>query len=345
MSSLAPPRSSPRFCPRVVFFGSGFFARPILSSLLELSASANCELCLIITQDKLQAVGLQPEDATTSIPPLRSPRFDEELYVRLAELRADLFITASYGFRFPREYLDLAAYGSYNLHASLLPRWRGSSPIQHSILHGDATSGVTLIRMDEGIDCGGIIRQTSLAIGSDDSQHDLESRLAELGARALGSFLTSGDWRDKPLGVKQDDGAASYARKLRRGDGLLDWRLDAEFLSRQVRAFSPWPGTFFTVADKRILLHAARVEEAIDTSSDVSGGDISGDISGKVSGKISDEISGEILRLQPYPLIRCGGVNELSLLSLQREGGRICAAADFLRGFPLRVGMTLGGKD
>ena len=294
MSSLARPRSVPRsssyscrhFCARVVFFGSGFFARTVLSSLLEPRAKASCELCLVITQDKLGTEAVA--SGAASVPLLRSPRFDEELYGRLAELRADLFITASYGFRFPREYLDLSGYGSYNLHASLLPRWRGSSPIQHSLLHGDVTSGVTLIRMEERIDCGGIIRQASLTIGSDASQHDLESRLAELGARELGTFLSSGDWRDKPLGTEQDDEAASYARKLRRGDGLLDWRLDAEFLSRQVRAFSPWPGTFFMVADKRVLLHAARVEEAIDTSCD-SLPDASGDVSGKASGDISGD--------------------------------------------------------
>ncbi len=339
--------------PRVVFFGSGSFATPILSRLIELSAASSCELCMVITQDIIQdkrkedetnpdkkpdKIGGNEASRATSFPMLHAPRFDEQLYARLRETRADLFITASYGFRFPRAYLDLATYGSYNLHASLLPRWRGSSPIQHSILHGDKRSGVTLIRMDERIDCGGIVRQASLDIGCNDSYKDLESRLAVLGASELEDFLVGGCWREKPLGAQQVEGAASYARKLHKGDGLIDWSLSAEFLSCMVRAFSPWPGTAFFAAGRRVLLHAARVELPIE-------------------GRASK--NGEVLRLSPYPIVRCGGAGvetvdktgvavetgALGLLSLQRAGGRVCAAADFLRGFPMRAGMVLGGKD
>ena len=320
------------FCPRVVFFGSGSFASPILSSLLELDRSSSCEICLVVTQDKLQSKEGEGaiSSGVSSIPLLRAPRFAEELYERLRDIGADLFITASYGFRFPREYLDLAVYGSYNLHASLLPRWRGSSPIQHSLLRGDSRSGVTLIRMDDRIDCGGIIRQASLPIGCDESYKDLEFRLAELGARELEDFLTSGYWQTKPLGIKQDEGGSSYARKLRRDDGLIDWSLSAEFLSCQVRAFSPWPGSAFSAIGKRVLLHAARAEKLSEA------------IAGGGKGEVR---MGEVLCIQPHTVIRCGGARGLVLLSLHRAGGRVCAAADFLRGFPLQAGMILGGRN
>ncbi len=302
---------------RVVFFGSGGFARPILRALLDLADI--CEVCAVVTLDN-QRVAAAPFSATgIEILTLRPRRLDAELFARLRAMRVDLFITASYGLRFPRAYLDLPRYGSYNLHASLLPRWRGASPIQHSILHGDVDSGVTLISMGERIDCGRIVCQSCMRLGSSESYIELESRLSELAARDLLRFLREGLFQKADSWRKQDEELASYAGKFSRADGFIDWGMGAEFLSRRVRAFALWPGSAFFVDGVRVLVHEVRVEDMSPTAGSV---------------------VGEVLRVAPHPLVRCG-TGVLGLLRLQREGRKVMLAADFLRGFSLRAGMVL----
>ncbi|HUF40258.1 MAG TPA: methionyl-tRNA formyltransferase [Anaerolineales bacterium] len=168
----------------------------------------------------------------------------------------DLIIVAAFGQILSQEVLDLPAHGSLNLHASLLPRWRGASPIQHAILHGDRQTGVTIMKMDAGLDTGPILSQVVAEIRPDDTGSTLSERLAELGARLLVETVPgylSG--RIAPAG--QDEDQATKAPLLKKADGKLDFNRKAVELERQVRAFHPWPGTFLTLDGAILKVHAA----------------------------------------------------------------------------------------
>ena len=230
----------------------------------------------------------------------------------LADCGAEALVVAAYGLLLPAAMLDATRYGGINVHASLLPRWRGSAPVQRAIAHGDARSGVTIMQMDAGLDTGDILDARECPIGPHDDAGALERRLAALGCAALLdtlSALASGGARRRP----QDHRLASYAPKLRKAEARLDWRLDADVLERQVRAFNPAPVAFTVLGGERLRVWQARVAAHGERAA-----------------------PGTVLALRPEGLPVACGQGTLCLVHAQREGQTARAAGALARAFPGR---------
>lgn len=239
---------------------------------------------------------------------------DETEQATFAALSGDVAVVAAYGLILPRSIVTAPRLGCLNVHASLLPRWRGAAPIQRALLAGDRETGITIMQMDEGLDTGPIVLQETVAIASDATSAGLSAELAILGGRLMLMALdeVAGGRR---VGTPQPQQGVTYAPKIGREEGRLDWRLHSTDLERRVRAFDPWPGCSFEVGGERI-----RVLAAVDLPGPAGG----------VPGTVLDD------RLS----VACGeGV--LRLLRLQRPGRAALDAPAFLRGFPIPPGTRL----
>jgi methionyl-tRNA formyltransferase len=242
---------------RVVLMGSPEYAIPALEAL-----HAHHQVVLVVTQpDRRQGRGRKPsappakEAALAHGLPVWQPETlrTPEAVARLRETGADLYVTAAIGFLLPPEVLGLPAHGTLNLHASLLPRWRGAAPIHAAILHGDPETGVTLMQTDRGLDTGPIVAQARCAIGPDDTTETLTPRLAHLGADLLIETLPrwlAGEIKPRP----QPHEGATYAPSLTKDDGRIDWQQPAAHIARMTRAYTPWPGTFTTYNGARLRI-------------------------------------------------------------------------------------------
>jgi methionyl-tRNA formyltransferase len=188
---------------------------------------------------------------------------DAEIHKLVQELNPDAIIVVAYGKILPLEILNIPSIACINVHASLLPRWRGAAPIQATILAGDERTGISIMRMDQGLDTGPIYQQASLEILREETSGELSQRLANLGSRTLVEALPAifkNELQEKP----QDDSVATYAPMLKKADGLLRFKQPATLLARQVRAYEPWPTSFFLWNDTRIVVRKA---EAVDVDS------------------------------------------------------------------------------
>jgi len=233
---------------------------------------------------------------------------DEEAHAAFAALRLDAAVVAAYGLILPEPMLAAPRHGCLNIHASLLPRWRGAAPIQAAILAGDSESGVTIMRMDAGLDTGPMLLREAVPIGARMTTPQLHDALAELGARLAVRALA-----DMPEPVPQPADGVTYAAKLTRADGKVDWRHSAEALDRQIRALNPWPGTFAMMGGDVVKLLAARP---------VSGGGPPGRV------------------LAPDFTVACGE-GALLLERVQRAGRPAMSGAAFLRGVPDGLNLIL----
>lgn len=245
---------------RIVFMGTPDFAVPSLAKLAE-----NFIIAGVVSQpdrpsgrgrkliappikvatQELGLVVFQPADVNTA----------SALKV-IQEWKADLICVAAFGQLLKAELLSLPAYGCLNVHASLLPRWRGASPINAAILAGDSHSGVTIMKMGPGLDDGPILSQQSVPIGPVETAGTLSDRLAELGGDLLVNTIPA-HVQGELIPQSQDPALATYAHLLKKKDGELDFNQPAADLARKVRAYSPWPGTFTTWEGKRLLVHQA----------------------------------------------------------------------------------------
>jgi methionyl-tRNA formyltransferase len=237
-----------------------------------------------------------------------------------AQLRSwapDLAVVAAYGRILPRTVLDLPRLGCINVHASLLPKYRGAAPIQGALLHGERATGVTIMRMSEGMDEGDILLQRATPIEPDETYGALQARLAELGAAALMDALNAlhaGTLHATP----QDGAAATYAPMIRKADGAIDWRLAAAGIACQVHAFNPWPSAFTTHGNRRLKIHRARARS-----------------------EAAGAAPGTVLAVGDAILVATGS-GVLAVEELQLEGKRALSAAAFGRGGGLAVGDRLG---
>lgn len=248
---------------RVVFMGSPDFAVPVLRSLAE-----RYEIPGVVTQpDRPAGRGRQLKPPSVKLlaeqiglPVMQPPKL--RLPEAMEQVRAwspDLIVVAAFGQILRPDVLNLPRFGCINVHASLLPRWRGAAPIQAALLAGDEETGVTIMKMDEGVDTGGILAQRALAIGVDESAGSVAERLSQLGAKLLMETLPdylAGELQPRP----QDNEAATYAPMLKKEDGLLDPSLPAEELARRVRAFNPRPGAFLRWDAEALKVHRAHAE-------------------------------------------------------------------------------------
>jgi methionyl-tRNA formyltransferase len=252
---------------------------------------------------------LQPERA-------RRPEFIEELRTQ----QPDLIVVAAYGQILPPAILELPRFGCLNVHTSLLPRHRGAAPIQWAILEGDAETGVTIMKMDAGLDTGDMLTKVTTPITDADNAQTLHDRLAELGAGLLVRTIpeyTAGCITPQP----QPAEGATYARKITKEDGRLDWNQPARSLWNRLRAFTPWPGafTFFPAEPKPRLLKIWAAEIAFQAASQ----------------------PGQVIAADKVGVTVGCGENALRITALQLEGGRRLSAAEFLAGHPLRIGTLL----
>src|ERR1700722_18411888 len=246
---------------RIIFMGTAELA---CARLLALTREPGFTVVAVVTQPdkpKGRALKLHPSPVkevalATSLPVLQPARARDESFLDdLRQLHPDLIVVAAYGQILPQGILDLPRFGCLNVHTSLLPKHRGAAPIQWSILDGDANTGVTIMKMDAGLDTGAILSQQITPIHADDNSQTLHDRLAQLGATLLVQTI-----RDlvagKILALPQPAEGASYARKIKKEDGLLDWTQPARVLLNRVRAFTPWPGAFthFTTGDHSAIL-------------------------------------------------------------------------------------------
>lgn len=306
---------------RIVFCGTGEIGAPALKALL---ASKKHSVVGVITQpDKPAGRDLKPRmSAIKQIALAQNLSVQQPEKLRnaaaLEDLRAlapDLMVVAAYGQILPKSVLETPRLGCLNLHASLLPRHRGASPIHAAILAGDRETGITVMYMDEGLDTGDILLAKPLTIGPDETTGQLHDRLADLAAPCLLEALDLLEQGNAPR-VPQDNALATYAAKLKKTDGLLDWCQPAEALATRVRAMSPWPGAYTRLAGQTLKIHSAKSDPA--------------------SGP-----PGEILASDPG-VIRVGcGFGSLLLEALQLEGRKRLPAAEFLRGHPIAPGTRL----
>ena len=235
----------------------------------------------------------------------------EQAAERVRALRPDALVVAAYGLLLPPALLEAGRYGSLNIHASLLPRWRGAAPIQRALLAGDPQTGVSIMQMDAGLDTGPVLRQAKIDIAADDDAGTLHDRLAALGAEMIADALADVA-AGRARAVPQSQTGISYARKIDKRETELDWTRPAPELERAVRAFRPSPGAGARLDGVPIKIWRARaVDEHLAP--------------GSVTGAL---------------IVGCGE-GALEILELQRAGGKRLAAADFLRGHPMRPGARL----
>ncbi|MBI9019941.1 MAG: methionyl-tRNA formyltransferase [Verrucomicrobia bacterium] len=308
---------------RVLFFGSAAIGFQTLENLL---ASSRDELVGVLTQpDRPAGRKLNPVPCPVKTfaeergVPVFSPEkvgSAESLEV-LRKLRADLFVVVAYGQYIPQSVLALPPCGAINLHPSLLPKYRGSSPIQWALANGDSMTGVTILYVSEKMDSGDILCQREVPIGPEDNALTMDPVLAQTGADLLMEAveqIRSGTVAARP----QDDAAAVEVRKLTKEDGRLDWTLPARMLNNRIRGFISWPGCFCEAGSGRLKVFRARVESGAGRP-----------------GELLD-VSGE------GPLVATGE-DALRLLEVQPEGKRAMDGAAYLRGHPLQPGDRLTG--
>jgi methionyl-tRNA formyltransferase len=243
---------------------------------------------------------------------------DPEIQKALFALRPDVLVVVAYGLLLPQAVLDIPSWGAVNVHASLLPRYRGAAPIQWAVISGEEETGVTTMRLDAGLDTGDILLQRPTPIRSDDTSQTLHDRLGTLGAELLAETLQALR-RGALHPLRQDPDQATYAPPLKKEQGLLDWSLSARELDCRVRGLTPWPRAFTLLRGKRLIVHRAH-----------------GDTS-PVAG-----VPGTILTRDESVIKVATGLGSLELLEIQMEGHRRLPSREFLKGFPLFPGERLG---
>ena len=305
---------------KLAFLGTSTFAVPALQALVD----AGHTVAAVYTRTPKPAGRGQQERKTPvhqladgldlAVHTPRTLRSAEEAAAFKA-LDLDAAVVVAYGHILPKDFLDAPVLGCLNIHGSLLPRWRGAAPIHRALLAGDSETGVTTMHMDEGLDTGPMLMAERIPISAADTAETIHDRLAELGARLIVSTL-DGLVRSAISAVPQPIEGVTYAHKLGKEEGALDWRRPAAELERKVRAFHPWPGTTFEVGAERIKVHEAALALAAGAPGTVS------------------------LSRDGFPVVACS-VGGLRLLKLQRAGKAAQPADAFLRGFALPAGTVL----
>ena len=303
---------------KLIFAGTPEFAAIALDALLD----AGFDIALVLTQpDRPAGRGMRlrmsavKQRAVAHGLPLAQPGSlqDAPLQQRLRALDAEAIVVAAYGLLLPAAMLAIPARGGLNIHASLLPRWRGAAPIPRALLAGDRETGITIMQIGAGLDTGAILLQEKTVINDDDTAQTLHDRLARLGARCAVRAL-----REHPSPRAQDHAAATYADKISKAEAAIDWSRSAAVICRQVRAFNPAPGATTTL--NGITL---KIWRAMPTTP-------------------SATIPGTIVSLDAGAIRVAAGGGAVSVTELQKAGGRRLAAAEFLAGMALAPGVRLG---
>lgn len=305
----------------LIFAGTPVFSAVALAALLD----AGHRVSLVLTQpDRPAGRGLKPQYSAVKQLALarqlelaQPPALRDEAFIeRLRRLEPDAMVVAAYGLMIPPALLAMPRLGCLNIHASLLPRWRGAAPIQRAILAGDRETGVTIMQMDEGLDTGAMLLSTTVAIGAADTAGTLHDKLAQAGAELIVRVL-----HDAPrVPVPQNPAEATYAAKLMKAEAVIDWTQTADEIDRRIRAFNPVPGASTRFAGQPLKIWRAELAGACPAGS----------------------VPGTVLQVEDGAPRVAAGTGSLRLLELQRAGGKRVSAQAFLAGTPLPAGSRLG---
>jgi len=305
--------------PRLVFAGTPDFAVPGLHACIE-----NGDVVAVYTQPdrpagrgrRLTASPVKQAAVAAGIPVEQPVSLKSaQAQARLRALAPDLMVVIAYGLILPRKLLAIPRLGCWNVHASLLPRWRGAAPIQRAILAGDTETGVCLMQMDAGLDTGPVLLSASTSIAADDTGGSVHDRLARMGARVLADGLRRIIDGEVLQATPQPEAGATYAGKLDKAEAMLDFSRPAIELGRKVRAFDPWPVAEADVAGERVRVWGAESRDA---------GTGAGD----------SRKPGEIVAAGRHGIDVACGEGVLRILKLQRAGGRVIDAADYVNARP-----------
>ncbi|MFA4873655.1 MAG: methionyl-tRNA formyltransferase [Patescibacteria group bacterium] len=314
---------------KIVFFGTPEFALPSLRALAD---SEKISVQAVVTQlDKPKGRSLQKTPSPIAqcaeelgLPVIKTEHLinNQKVFHQLNQYHADLYVVVAFGAILPSSLLALPAKGALNLHPSLLPRYRGSSPIQTAILNGDHETGITVILLDEKMDHGPIVAQQTILINPTDTSPTLSDRLARLGAQFLvNGMLDYANGKVQPQ--PQDDIHASYTKQLTKGDGKIDWSKTSDEIARQIRAYKPWPGSW-TILDQKEKLIMLKIIEAVPIH----------DMAENERNSLSSA-SGQLIQLSKkrYAFV-CGNGTFLQLNAVQPANRTVMSADSFIRGNP-----------
>ena len=302
---------------RVVFAGTPPFAAAALEALL----AAGHHVAGVLTQPDRPAgrgLRLQPSAVKTlalarGLPVAQPAKFtDPDAMAWLQSMAPEVMVVAAYGLLLPKAILTLPAHGCLNIHASLLPRWRGAAPIQRAILAGDTETGISIMQMDEGLDTGAVRMRATLPVAADDTAASLHDRLATLGGELIVSAL-----RDWPPAVPQQVSAACYAAKISKAEAVIDWQETAEAIDRRIRAYNPVPGAVSTLEGKALKIWRAR----------------------PAAGPAG--LAGSVQVRDGRLLVSCGS-GLLELLEVQQAGSKRVSAEAYLAGHTIAPATRLG---
>jgi methionyl-tRNA formyltransferase len=307
----------------IVFFGTPEFAVPSLRALI---ASRHSVAGVVTQPDRPRGRGQRVSDPPVKqaalehgIPVLQPDRLrDPSFMSAISGWAPDLGVVAAYGKLLPEDLLQLPTHGMINVHASLLPKYRGAAPVHRAVIAGESETGVTIMRMVKALDAGGMFAKVTRSIGPDETSADVERDLAALGATLLMDVveaIASGSAHEEP----QDDAQSNYAARITREDGLIDWQLPASAVHNRVRGLYPWPHAFTYLDGARLIVLKSRVEAAATTGP-----------------------PGTIVQVSPEGIdVATGQGGRLRLLEIQPEGRRAMAVRDFIAGHPLAAGSRL----
>jgi len=305
---------------RVVFFGTPEFAVP---SYLALTRSSHAPIAAVTQPDRARGRGLIVTPgpvklaAQSSVPVLQPDRLKDDSWLStFRDLQPDLAVVAAYGKLLPQALLDIPRLGVINVHASLLPRWRGAAPVHRAILAGDAETGVTIMKVVLALDAGPMLDRVVTAIDPDETSQQLEGRLAELGAALLVDVVDRIATDRTPREVAQDDTQATYAPRLDRSDSPIDWARPASVVHNQIRGLHPWPLASTTSRGRRLLVRQSMVGSRNEQNA----------VPGTVISATHDEL---LIAAQP---------GSVGIIEIQPEGRRAMAVKDFLNGTRLTIG-------
>ena len=312
---------------KIIFIGTPDFAVPSLNKLIE----SNYNIISIITQPD-KKVGRKQEVVFSPVKkvalkhniPLLQPQKIKEIYSEIKDLNPNIIITAAYGQIIPKDILNIPKFGCINIHSSLLPKYRGASPIQYAILEGNEKTGVTIIEMNEKLDEGDIISQKDIEIGNTDTASSLHNKLSDLGANLLLKTLPK-IFENKIKCTPQNHNSATYSKILKKEDGKIDWNKNADEIERMVRALYPWPGVCAVIKDQ-----GSRINNKILKIIQV-----------KILVTDKNLNPGTIFKTKDSNLAAKSKKNALILEKVQLEGKKVMTGQEFIRGYPNILNKTL----
>lgn len=317
---------------KIVFMGTPDFSVPVLDAIIN-----NYKLLAVVTQPdkkvgRKQVVTPSPVknfvlNKGYEVLQPEKIKGNKEFIEKISSLQPDFIVVVAYGFILPQELIAIPKYGVINIHASLLPKYRGASPIQSAILNGDKETGVTIMLIDDKMDHGPLLAQKTITILNNDNFESLHDKLSQLGADLLLDTVPK-FYSEQIKPVPQDESKATYCKLITKIDGKIDWNKAAQEIERQVRAFTPWPGTWTEWKGKSLKVIKSMPRSGIPLRGKV------------IKSEVGSHKVGEVFKVNDGIFIVCGN-DALEILELQLEGKKPMTAKEFLNGYPDIVGAVL----